>query len=115
MRFNSFEEIIAWQKARILSVSIYMIFANSKDFAFKDQIQRAVISISNNIAEGYERQTNREFRNYLFIAKGSCAEVRSMLHIASDLQLLDRDVYLTLVEETREIGKILSGLIKSLS
>lgn len=88
MQFERFEDIIAWQKARILSVDIYKTFEKSKDFGFKDQVQRASVSIMNNIAEGFERQTNREFRQFLFIAKGSCAEVRSMLYLARDLEEL---------------------------
>ena len=61
---------------------IYLLFENSKDYSFKDQIQRATVSIMNNIAEGYERRTNNEFKHFLYIAKGSCGEVRSMLALA---------------------------------
>ncbi|MCG2712087.1 MAG: four helix bundle protein [Candidatus Omnitrophica bacterium] len=79
MKVEKFEDIIAWQKAKKLTLDIYLEFKSCKDFGFKDQIQRAAVSIMNNTAEGFERNTNKEFRNFLFIAKGSCAEVRSML------------------------------------
>ena len=85
MRIERFEDIIAWKKAKELTVQVYKLFEKSKDFGFKDQIQRATVSIMNNIAEGFERKSNNEFKHFLFIAKGSCGEVRSMLHIAKEL------------------------------
>ena len=109
-----FEEIIAWQKAKGLSIGIYQVFQMSKDFGFRDQIQRASVSIMNNIAEGFERQTNREFKQYLYIAKGSCAEVRSMLYLAEELRYLEKSAHIKLSDETVEITKILNGLIKSI-
>ena len=76
MKIERFEDIFAWQLAKELTISIYSLFENSNDFGFKDQIQRASISIMNNIAEGFERKTNNEFKQFLFIAKGFCGEVR---------------------------------------
>ena len=70
MKFERFEDIIAWQKAKILTVCIYKLFELSKDYGFKDQIQRASVSIMNNIAEGFERKSNNEFKYFLYIAKG---------------------------------------------
>lgn len=70
MRFERFEDIIAWQKAESLTLAIYQSLKACHDFAFKDQIQRASVSIMNNIAEGYERKSNKEFKQYLFMAKG---------------------------------------------
>ncbi len=84
MQFTRFEDIIAWEKAKELTNNIYKIFKNNRNYSFKDQIQRATISIMNNISEGYERMNNKEFRNFLSIAKGSVGEVRSMLYIARD-------------------------------
>ncbi len=89
MKIERFEEIISWQKSKELTLLIYSGFKNCKDFSFKNQIERASISIMNNIAEGFERQTNKEFKNFLYIAKGSCGEVRSMLGIAIDLNYID--------------------------
>jgi four helix bundle protein len=69
MKIDQFEDIIAWQKSRDLTVTLYRIFKNNRDFVFKDQIQRASISIMNNIAEGFERVSDASFRRFLFIAK----------------------------------------------
>ena len=108
MKFECFEEIIAWQKAKTLAVEIYQTFEGSKDFGFKDQIQRASVSIMNNIAEGFDRQTNKEFRQFLFIAKGSCSEVRSMLDLSEDITSLKQERVELLVAQTVEISKILT-------
>lgn len=75
MKIEKFEDILAWQKAKLLSLSIYKIFNTNKDYSFRDQIQRASVSILNNIAEGFERRSNKELTHFLFIAKGSCREV----------------------------------------
>jgi four helix bundle protein len=114
MKIDRFEDIIAWQKAKLLAVIIYKTFSSTKDYGFKDQIQRASVSIMNNIAEGYERQTNNELRQFLYIAKGSSAEVRSMLSLAKELQLINDEKYLELYNLSEEISKILSGFIKTL-
>lgn len=114
MKFTKFEDIIAWQKSKDLSYIIYKEFKNCKDYSFKNQIQRAVISIMNNIAEGYERMSNKEFRNFLSIAKGSSGEVRSMIYIAKDLDYINEEIFNNLNTRTVEISRILSGLIKSL-
>lgn len=78
-KFSSFEEILSWQKARELNVTIYKVTNSNdlfnKDFGLKDQIRRASVSISSNIAEGFERQTTKEFIRFLYIAKASAGEV----------------------------------------
>ena len=114
MKFDRFEDIIAWQKAKELNVAIYFAFIDCKDFDFKNQIRRASVSIMNNIAEGFERQTNNEFRHFAFVAKGSCGEVRSMLYLANDLKIVKKDEIEKLLLLSEEISKILSGLIKTL-
>jgi len=114
MRIERFEDIIAWQKARELTVVIYRLFETSKDFGFKYQIQRASISIMNNIAEGFERKTNNEFKQFLFIAKGSCGEIRSMLYLSKGLKMINDTSFNNLFKQSEEISKILSGLIKAL-
>lgn len=114
MKIDRFEDIIAWQKARQLNNLVYKEFETSKDFGFKGQIQRASLSIMNNIAEGFERKSNKEFKYFLFVAKGSCGEVRSMLYLAKDLEKLSEQSFNEKYKLAEEISKILSGLIKTL-
>ena len=114
MKIERFEDIIAWQKAETLTLEIYEEFGNCRDYAFKDQIQRAAVSIMNNIAEGFERRTNKELTNFLFIAKGSCGEVRSMLHLALKLKYITKEKYEKYFAQATEISKVISGFIKTL-
>lgn len=95
-------------------MEIYKMFKNCNDFGFLNQIKRAVISIMNNIAEGYKRNTNKEFKNFLFITKGSGAEVRSMIYIALRLNYIKNDEFKKLHCLTVEVSKLLSGLKKTL-
>lgn len=112
--FSSFEDIVAWQKARQLSLDIYRELKTCKDWGFRDQIQRASVSIMNNIAEGFERAGDKEFRQFLFIAKGSSGEVRSMLYLAEELGYIDKTVTNMLNKEAQSISKMLANLIKTL-
>jgi four helix bundle protein len=114
MKIEKFEDIISWQKSKELTVKLYKLFEGSNDFAFKNQILRASLSIMNNIAEGFERNSNKEFKYFLFIAKGSCGEVRSMLHLALELNKLDDVSYNKLYLISTEISKLISGFIKKL-
>ncbi len=114
MKIEKFEDIFAWQKGKELTLDIYKQFNDCKDFGFKSQIQRAVISIINNIAEGFERKGDKEFKHFLFIAKGSCAEVRSMLYIALDLNYITKSQFINNYNLSIEISKLLSGFIKTL-
>ena len=114
MKLERFEEIIAWQKARILPKMIYQNFETSKDYGFKDQIQRAAVSIMNNIAEGFERYSNPELKHFLYIAKGSCGELRSMLYISKDLNKINQDVFEKLLNLSDEVSRLISGFIKTL-
>ncbi len=86
-----------------------------KDFGFKDQICRASISISNNIAEGFDRSSDADFSRFLYIAIASCSEVKSMLHLAEKLKYIDNEKKNNLLERGNEISKIIRGLIKSLN
>ncbi|MEO8637453.1 MAG: four helix bundle protein [Candidatus Taylorbacteria bacterium] len=114
MRITSFEEIIAWQKSKTLTLLLYKLFANNRDYAFKDQIQRASVSIMNNIAEGFERHTNAELRNFLYIAKGSSGEVRSLLYLAFELKYLHESDFRTLRDMALEVSRLLSAFIKKI-
>ncbi|MGM0390816.1 MAG: four helix bundle protein [Bacteroidota bacterium] len=116
-KFNSFEEIIAWQKARELNTKLYLITGQgkfSKDYGLRGQIRRASISITCNIAEGFERETTKEFIRFLYIAKASSGEFRSQLYLATDLKYISKDEYERLNLKVNEISKLISGLIKYL-
>ena len=114
MKIEKFEDILTWQKAKSLSVDIYKHFSTHKDYGFRDQIQRASVSIMNNIAEGFERRGDKELSHFLFIAKGSCGEVRSMLYLALDLKYITEKDFEKMYNECMEISKMLSGFIKTL-
>ncbi|MCO6161681.1 four helix bundle protein [Flavobacterium sp. NRK F7] len=117
-RFKSFEEINSWQKARIFNKRIYEITESpkfNKDVELNRQIKRASISISSNIAEGFERNTDKEFIYFLYVAKASAAEVRSQLYLALDLEYITISEFQELIELVTEISKLLSGFIKYLS
>jgi four helix bundle protein len=114
MKIERFEDIVAWQKSKELSLSIYKIFRVNKDLGFRDQICKASISVMNNIAEGFERKSDNEFRHFLYISKGSCGEIRSMLHIAIQLNYLTTEQYRDMEQLSSEVSKLISGLIKSL-
>ena len=117
MKAARFEELEIWMRARMLAKDIYALVAKSgmsKDFGLRDQIQRAAVSVSSNIAEGFERNSNKEFVNFLFIAKGSCGEVRSQLHIAFDVGYISETQLNTAVGTCVEVSKMLSAFIRSL-
>jgi len=113
MKIDKFEDIIAWKRGKELTIMVYKVFKNCKDFSFKNQIERASVSIMNNIAEGFERKTNKELRNFLFIAKGSAGEVRSMLELGLELSYINQRDFEKMNNLTIETSKILSGFIKS--
>jgi four helix bundle protein len=114
MPIHTFEDIIAWQKAKEVVTQIYQLSSGLKDFSFKDQLCRAAVSIMNNIAEGYERGTNRELKHFLYISKGSTAEVRSIIYLGENLKYFSVSNGQQIIESTTEISKILSGFIKTL-
>lgn len=117
-KFSSFEEIKSWQRARSLNKKIYLITETDsfkKDFDLARQIRRCSVSISSNIAEGFERNTDKEFIHFLFIAKGSAGEFRSQLYLAFDLGYISQEAFNELLLEISEISKLLSDFIKYLS
>ena len=112
-RIEKFEDFIAWQKARSLTREIYKITnlpAFSRDFGLKDQIRRAAVSIMSNIAEGFERGRPSEFHQFLSIAKGSCAELRSQLYIALDVDYIPQTRFRELMSIAEEVGQVVGGL-----
>lgn len=113
-KIQSFEDIIAWQKARELVVSIYRVMKDQKDYRFRNQLQSAAVSVMNNIAEGYERIGDKQLKQFLYFAKGSCGEVRSMIYVAEDLRMITNEEKVFLYDLSLEISKLLSGFIKKL-
>jgi len=112
-----FEEMFSWQKARILNKIIYSktnegVF--KKDFALRDQIRKSSISIISNIAEGFERASDKEFKYFLNIAKGSAGEVRSQLYIAHDLGYIDDELFKRCKDLVSEISRLLQGFMEYL-
>lgn len=117
MVVKRFEDLQCWQKARNLNNGIYELTSDgrfARDFALRDQIRKASISILSNIAEGFERGGDREFLQFLAIAKGSCGEVRAQLYIALDQQYVAPDAFKLLRGSVEEIGRLISGLMKYL-
>lgn len=115
MKAQSFRDIIAWQKAHLLCVEVYKILENNKDYSYKDQIQRASVSIMNNIAEGHSKRSDKSFRNFLLIVKGSAAEVESMIELGKSLGYFTANQHDNLTKQVDEISRLLSGFVKSLS
>lgn len=117
MYFNRFEEIKAWQLSRVFSKEIYLKFTekpNSYFGAINNQIIRASGSIMDNVAEGFERGGNKEFLQYLWIAKASAGECRSQIYRAYDLKVLNQVEFDYFKSKTEEISRVLYGLIKSI-
>jgi len=114
MKVVKFEELIAWQKSQDFAVIIYQHFTGLKDYGFKDQICRAAVSISNNIAEGFDRNSKADFIRFLYISISSCSEVKSMLYLAHRLNYISEETKKNLLQQASEISKIIRGLIKSL-
>jgi len=112
-KIEKFEDLIAWQKTRELTKNIYRVTKLgelSKDFGLRDQIRKSSVSIMSNIAEGFERGGRSEFHQFLVIAKGSCAELRSQLYVALDADYIDMKTFQGLYTLAEETKRIISGL-----
>lgn len=117
-RINRFEDLIAWQKARELTEAVYQVTKYgefSKDFGLRDQMRRAAVSVMSNIAEGFDRGGRAEFHQFLVIAKGSCAELRSQLYVAKDAGYIDKETFGTIYDRAVETSRIINGLRSSVS
>jgi len=115
---KGFKELLVWQKASDLAVAIYKITSENefkKDFGLRDQVRRSAVSVPSNIAEGDERDTDKESVRFFFIAKGSLAELRTQMEIAYRIGYITESVFIEVEEKTIEIGKMLGALIKSRS
>jgi four helix bundle protein len=117
-RIERFEDILSWQKARVLTQKVYGLTKQElfgRDFALKDQIRRASISTMSNIAEGYERGGDKEFHQFLALAKGSCGEVRSQLYVALDQGYVKETAFSEIQETAVETSRLISGLMAYLA
>ncbi|KTC24588.1 four helix bundle protein [Pseudomonas marginalis ICMP 9505] len=110
-----FERLVVWQRSRRLAVGVYRELADCRDFGFKDQITRSALSVPSNIAEGMERRSVKEKVHFLWIAKGSCGELRTQILIGSDIAYIAQPLADNWIAETRELSKMLCGLINKIS
>jgi four helix bundle protein len=110
MGSRSFEDLDVWKKACRLAVDICRVLKPSREFAFRDQMIRSVLSIPSNIAEGSDRDSDPEFRRFVSIAKASAAELRTQLYIAVELEIVSRDKALDFIQQTKELSRMLQGL-----
>ena len=115
MSYHSFEDLVVWKRSCRLSVELYGLLKGCTDYGLRDQMTRAAVSIASNVAEGVERNTSKEFQRYLNIAKGSAAELRTQVYIASEIGIFTPDQKQELVVELKEISAMLQGLSKSLN
>lgn len=108
------EKLDVWKKSCRLSVEIYNYFKDSKDYGFKDQITRSSLSIGSNIAEGMEKESNKEKIRFIEISKGSCAELMTQIYIGIEIRYIEKELGFKWIKELNEILKMLSGLKKNL-
>jgi four helix bundle protein len=116
-KVEGFEDLLVWQKGMEIVKQVYLISREGelcRDFALRDQLRRAAISISTNIAEGFERASRKEYLSFLNYAKGSTGEVRSLLNVAAELGYLKPSQYEALRQAVLELSRYLSNQIKSL-
>jgi four helix bundle protein len=112
-KLRSFEDLIAWQKARELTKQIYLLTSKkpfSEDFGLRDQIRKASVSVMSNLAEGFERGSRSEFHKFIVIAKASCAEVRSQLYVALDVGYITQAIFQEALNLATEVSRIIGGL-----
>lgn len=108
-----FEELDVWKRSARLSADLYMSLANLKDYSFRDQITRAGLSVPSNIAEGYERGSNKEMANFLNYAKGSAGELRTQIYIGMEIHYISHENGKRWLQEIEEISKMIHGLIRA--
>jgi four helix bundle protein len=113
-KIKQFEDLDIWKESMITCIKIYKLMENCRDFSFKDQIQRAAVSVPSNIAEGFERQTTKEFVQFLYIAKGSCGEFRTQLYLTNRLKYIEQDIFVELLDKTKHISSMIYNFIKSI-
>ena len=116
-KVENFEDLVSYQKARLLAIHVYEITREGEfkyDSRFVQQIRAAAGSVSDNIAEGFERQGNKEFKNFLYIAKGSCGEVRSQIQRAFDVGFISIETFTQLYNEAKALSVAIANFLKSI-
>lgn len=113
-RMARFEELDVWKRSARMSADLYKALADLKDYGFRDQITRAGLSIPSNIAEGYERGSNKEIANFMNYAKGSAGELRTQIYIGMDIGYIGREQGKHWLSEAEEISKMLHSLIRTI-
>jgi four helix bundle protein len=108
-----FEDLEVWKRAARLSADLYIELRDLRDFGFKDQITRSGLSIPSNVAEGFERESQRECLKFLSYAKGSCGELRCQIYIGMSINYIPSDLGKKWIQESVEISSMLSGLMKT--
>lgn len=111
---QQFEDLKIWQKSKELALYVYASQKNSRDFSFRDQLQRAAISVMNNIAEGFERKSDKEYLYFLSVAKGSAGEVRSMIILASELGYMTTEEVVVSSKGYVELSRMISGMMSAI-
>ena len=110
---NTFEDLEIWKEGMRLCIKVYKLMENSKDYGLKDQMQRAAISVPSNISEGFERHSNKEFIHFLYIAKGSCGELRTQLYIAKELNVITNEDFTDILQRLKQLSSMISSFIKT--
>ncbi len=111
-KVSKFEDLEVWKEGMRLTIKIYQALNTCRDYGLRDQMQRAAVSIPSNIAEGYERNTNKDFVHFLYIAKGSCSELRTQIYLAVEIGVFDKAASNELLESTKKISAMLHNFIK---
>ncbi len=109
------EKLDVWKRACRMSVNVYKHFSSCKDYGFKDQITRSSLSVASNIAEGMEKESDKEKVRFLNISQGSTAELITQLYIGIEIEYIGKDIGFSWIQELNEINSMLSGLQKSLT
>ena len=111
---KAFEDLRIWQDAQAIALDIYRLFKDNKDYGFRDQIQRAAISISNNIAEGSEYNSDKTMIRYLKISKGSCGEVKNMLYLCPKIGYCNKETATSLITKCKSLSHSIGAFISYL-
>jgi four helix bundle protein len=110
---GNFEDLEIWKEGMRVSIKIYEMLKTCKDYGLKDQMQRAAVSIPSNIAEGFERQTNKEFIQFLYISKGSCGELRTQLYLAKEFKIITNENFTDILPKLKQLSSMISNFIKT--